>query len=71
MSLRKLILEAARNRQKRKGEMGIWMWVVIGLILSVVLTGSVVALGGDFMEALTSGAGMVSILSDLTGGMAG
>lgn len=47
------------------------MWVIIGLILSLFLTGSIVALGGDFMTALTSGAGMTSLLSDLTGGSAG
>jgi hypothetical protein len=64
-------IQAFKNTKNRKGEMGIWMWVIIGMILSLVLTGSVVALGGDFMQALTSGAGMVSILSDLTGGMAG
>lgn len=66
-----LILESLKNISARKGNTGIYMWVIIGLIISLVLSGSVLALGGDFMQALTSGAGLASILSDLTGGLSG
>jgi dolichol kinase len=71
MKKTRLLLEFLKNRRSRKGDMGIWMWVIIGLIISLVLSGSVLALGGDFMEALTSGAGLASVLSDLTGGLSG
>jgi hypothetical protein len=65
------LIQAAKNQRSRKGDTSVFMWVIIGLILSLFLTGSIVALGGDFMTALTSGAGMTSLLSDLTGGSAG
>ncbi|MFB6115196.1 MAG: hypothetical protein ABEK04_02805 [Candidatus Nanohalobium sp.] len=68
-----MLLTTALNLAKigRSKGISMKMWLIIALILSLFVTGSVLALAGQFMEALMSGAGIMSILSDLTGGLAG
>jgi len=64
------LAEAFRIQRERKG-ISMKMWMIIALILSLFVAGSIVGLATDFMNALMSGGGILSILSDLTGGMAG
>lgn len=46
-------------------------WIIVALAIALLFGGAIMVLAGDLMEALMSGGQVLSVLSDLTGGVAG